>query len=268
MARRAAGLLGERYGLSGLGACDTFDQLEDSLGEAGIPGADDAAKQLRQMHACGCQRVMRALPIAVNAARLQALGGYDVAMGSIFSKIGKAVKKVAKAGLKLSPSHIIAPKLSKKLDPLSKLVAGKSKPKTQAQLDAAAAKKAQKAAAKQAKKEAKAAAKAKKAADKAAAALAAAGAQNLPPLEAGAAVLANQSGLNIQTPEGQQFAQDAVQAASGGGGSPMATDDPDAQAMTTDTGDGTIFGLPPMVAGGIALAGVGVLYLAFGGKKR
>ena len=111
MARRAAGLLGEHYGLSGLGACDTFSQLEDSLSEAGVPNAPDATASLRQMHKCGCQRIVQALPLAVDAMKVQVLGGYDAALAGIFSKIGKALKKV-------SLSHILAPKLANKLDPI------------------------------------------------------------------------------------------------------------------------------------------------------
>lgn len=262
MARRAALMLGEAHGLAGLGCVDNFSQLEGLLEEAGVRDAKAGVDTLRELHGRGCKRVMAALPIAVDAMRLQEAGGQD-ALAGIFSKIGKSLSK-------LSLSHQILKKVAPKaamLSPSQMLLTAtgaKKAPKTEAAMLAAAAKKSAKAAKKQAKKDAKAAKKAAKAA----AALAAANAQNLSPVEAGAAVLANQSGLSLTTPEAEAFAQQAVQSAGGGGGGMPTESMYDSTEAAGAAEDGLIFGLPPMVAGGIALAGVGVLWLAFGGKRR
>lgn len=233
------------HGISGMQSLETFRDLHGILEETGFADVRPHMAKLRRQHAVAVYRVKRALPIAVDAMRLQEMGGLE----GFFDKIKKAVKKVAKVATKLSLSHAVAKKLKiDKFSPsqmlASKIDPAKPKaPKTQQQIDDAAAAKAAKALAKQAKKDAKAAVKA-------AAALAKAGAENLPPVAAGAAVLADQSGMNFSSPAGQQFAQEAVQ-----------------QADAADEA-GDIFGLPWPLAAGIGAAGVGILWLAFGGKKR
>jgi len=229
--------LGGMHGLSGMGCAETFSGLAGLLEDAGFEGIDDHVKKMRRAHSVMCNRIRAALPVAVDAMRVQEMGG----LGSILSKISKKLKK-------LSPSHAL---LKKVLPKIAKHEGVKLKP-----VDPAKA--AAKAAAKQAKKDAKAAKKAAKAA----AALAAANAQNLPPAAAGAAVLANESGVNLATPEAQQFAQETVaNAASPGSAMPSASmsDAPPPDAAD----DGTIFGIPTpwAIGGGLALTGLAIYAL-------
>lgn len=253
MCRREGARLEGMHGLSGMGCADTFSGLAGLLDESGFEGVSDHVANMKRNHAVMCARVRAALPVAVDAKRLMEQTGGD--LSGIFSKIGNALKKVSKVALKLSPSQQLIKRVAPKaamFSPSAMLfnaaTASKAKAKTQAQIDAAAAKKAAKAAAKQAKKDAKAAA-----------ALARANAKNLSPDAAGGAVLANESGV-LATPAAQDFAQQLVSSASGGGGAPppdaSMTDAGSADAATDDT----IFGLPKGVAigGGLALAGLAV----------
>jgi hypothetical protein len=250
MAKREGAKLEGLHGLAGLGEVESFNQLGALLRESReFVGVDKHVRDLRAKHREMCDRTRAALPLAIDAMRMKA---DDPTMSGIFSKIGNALKKVAKVAVKLSPSRLllkkVAPKLEAKLNPIGNALDPlKVKAKTQAQIDAAAAKKAAKAAAKQAKKDAKAAA--------AAAALAAAGVTpQMTPEQAGGAVLADQAwggggGGGGSSPAAQQFAQDTVADA----------------AATGD--DGTILGMTPMVAAGAAVAGAAVLYLMLR-KKR
>lgn len=240
-------------GLAGLSGVDDFSTLRGLLEESGYPDVKGEINSLRTLHKTACTRVMRALPVAVGAMRLQEAG-----VAGIFSKIGKALAKI-------SPSHQLLKKVAPKALAFSP---------SQIALTAMSAKKpkpgAEALAAKAAKKQAKKDAKAVKKAAKAAKALAKAGAQNLSPVAAGAAVLADQAGLQLATPEAQQFAESAVQSAgggSGGGMSPMPVDS-GAEAGGGESAPAEIFGLPWPVAAGIGAAGLGVLWLAFGGRKR
>lgn len=236
LCRREGARLEGLHGLSGMGCAENFAGLAGLLDEAGFEGVDDHVRKLKRVHGVMCERIKRALPIAVDAMRVQEMGG----LGSILSKISKKLKK-------LSPSHAL---LKKALPSIAKHAGVKTAPKDPA---AAAAKKAAKAAAKQAKKDAKAA-------KRAAAALAAANAQNLSPAAAGAAVLANQSGVNLATPDAQQFAQEALSNAAQPGSAMPGASMSDEAAPPADmaTDDGTIFGIPTpwAIGGGLAAAGL------------
>lgn len=244
------------HGLAGLSCVETFSDLGKLLDEAGFADAGEHVKKLRAEHADACARVRAALPIAVAAQQLEDAGGADVVLSGLFSKIKKAVKKVTKVAAKLSPSHLILKKVAPKamlLSPSQMLLTAAETKKPKATPEQAAAK----AAAKQAKKDARAAKKAAAAAAKAAAAQAAADA-------AGQSVLANQSGVDVPPALAQQLV------ASGGGGGGGIIPSESMFTPPTDAGadDGTIFGLPPLVAAGIGAAGLGVLWLAFGRKKH
>jgi hypothetical protein len=258
MAQDEAAKLEGLYGLAGLSCVETFSGLTGLLEESGFAGAGSHMRALRAEHADACARLRAALPIAVAAQQLDDAGGYDAALSGIFSKVGNALKKVAKTATKLSLSHQILKKVAPKaalLSPSQTLAMKLDAPKAKAALSAD--QKAAKAAAKQAKKDAKAAKKAAAAAAKAAAAQAAADA-------AGTSVLANASGVNIP----DSLAQQLVASGGGGGGGIMPTDSMFDTPTDGAADDGTIFGLPPLVAGGLAAAGLGVLWLAFGRKKR
>lgn len=252
--RREGTRLEGMFGLSGLSNVQTFGALHDALDDAGFVGARKHVSDLRSEHAAKCDAIRKALPVAIDAKRLMEENGSDLA--GIFSKIGKALKKVAKTAVKLDPGHMIvravSPKLAAKIDPL----VSAPKPKTQAAKDAAAAKKAARAAAKQAKKDAKAAA-----------ALAKANADRLAADQAAAAVLAQQSGVNLATPEAQAYAQQLVASGGGGGGGGVIPSESMFNAPADGAADdGTIFGMSPLVAAG---AGAAVLvggYLLF--RKR
>lgn len=249
LCRREGARLEGMHGLSGMGCADTFNDLSGLLDESGFVGVNAHVAKLRRRHSLMCDRVRKALPVAVDARRLMEETGGD--LSGFFSKIGNALKKVAKVAIKLSPSQQLIKKIAPKAALLSPsatlfnaLTATKAKPKTQAQVDAAAAAKAAKAAAKQAKKDAKAAA-----------ALARANAKNLSPDAAGAAVLANESGV-LATPDAQQFAQQLVSSAGGGGVIPDASmTDP---GVADAASDGTILGIPTpwAIGGGLALVGI------------
>lgn len=231
LCRREGARLEGLHGLAGLGCTESFSGLSGLLEESGFEGVDDHVNKLKRTHRVMCARLKQALPIAVDAMQLQELGG----LGSFFSKLSSKLKK-------LSPSHAL---LKKVLPSIAKHAGVKTAPKDPA---AAAAKKAAKAAKKQAKADAKAAKKAAKAA----AALAAANAQALPPVEAGAAVLANQSGVPLQSPEAQQFAQEVVSSAGQPGSAMPYSSMADAGAPADDD---SIFGIPKPIAigGGVAL---------------
>lgn len=259
MVQREGARLEGLFGLAGLGTLASFGDLADVLAETGYRGGAQRVAKMRRAHGVMAARIRRALPIARDARAVMIATNGD--LSGIFSKVGKALKKVAKVAVKLSPSHALIKKVAPKAALLSpsmmianRISAPKTPPKTQAQIDAAAAKKAAKAAAKQAKKDAKAAAKAAKAA----AALAAANAQNLDPNAAAAAVLANQSGVNLSTPEAQQFAQDLVSSGGGGGGGGPAYS---SAAPQDAANDGTIFGMSPLVAAGAGALALGGIYL-------
>lgn len=281
MCRQAGARIEGMYGISGLGSADTFNALEGLMGEVGIPGARSHVKLLRSQHDCACQRLKKALPIAARATQLMTEAGPDGLQG-IFSKIGKAIKKVAKVAVKLSPSHMLISKIPalKKISPAFRVAEGTTPliaaavgpppptdPAVVAQLASdRAAKKAAKSAAAKAKADAKAAAKKAKADAKAAAALAAAGAASTPmtPTEAGAAVLQQQSGVNLNTPAGQQFAQDTVANAAYPGSTI-----PDASLFNSApaAADASATGLSPVVLIGGGIAALGLLMLVMK-KKR
>jgi hypothetical protein len=65
LARNAGAYLEGMYGLSGLGACDTFGELENLSHEAGVPNAAESGRKLRRAHRCACERMKAALPVAV-----------------------------------------------------------------------------------------------------------------------------------------------------------------------------------------------------------
>lgn len=252
LAQREGARLEGLFGLSGLGSVDTFSGLADVLTETGFADARGHVNNLRRTHGAMCSRIRAALPVAVDAARLMQASGGDLA--GIFSKLKKLapklslshqiLKKVAPKAIALSPSQILL------------TAAGAKKAKaTPAQAAARAQAKADK-------KAAKAAAKAAKKAAKAAAALAKANAANMTPAQAGAAVLANESGVPLLSPGAQQFAQDLVSSGSGGGGGgggPVAAESSSAPDGAAD--DGLIFGMTPLMAGGAALALAGGAYL-------
>lgn len=260
MVQREGARLEGLFGLAGLGTLASFGDLADVLAETGYRGGAQRVAKMRRAHDVMAARIRRALPIARDARAVMIATNGD--LSGIFSKVGKALKKVAKVAVKLSPSHALIKKVAPKAALLSPsmMIASrissspKSAPKTQAQIDAAAAKKAAKAAAKQAKKDAKAAKKAAKAA----AALQAANATALHPNAAAAAVLANQSGVNLSSPEAQQFAQDLVSSGGGGGGGGPAIS---SAAPQDAANDGTIFGMSPLVAAGAGALALGGIYL-------
>lgn len=271
------------FGLSGLSGVDNFAELGSLLSEAGFSGADGHVRKLRAEHGCACERIKAALPVAARATQLMEENGGDLA--GIFSKIGKAIKKVAKVAVKLSPSHQIIKKIKPlaKFSPALRVAEGRTpliamataKPVTldaevaaQVAADKAAAKEAKrqaKLAKKQAKADAKAAKKKAKADAAAAAALAQANVQpGTPPAAAGAQVLANQSGVDLSSPTGQQFAmQAAANAAYPGSAVPDASmfSQPQADAAADSGG-----GISPVVLIGGGVAALGLLMFAM--KKR
>lgn len=261
LAQREGARLEGLFGLSGLASVDTFEGLAGVLNEAGFIGTRDRVRDLRREHGAMCSRIRAALPVAVDAARLMEANGGDLA--GIFSKVGKALKKVAKVGAKLSLSHQILKKVAPKaiaLSPSQILMTAASAKKAKATPEQAAAKKQAKIDA----KAAKAAAKALKKAAKAAAALAKANAANMTPAQAGAAVLTNESGVPLLSPDAQAFAQDLVSSGGGGGGGAPAVSESSSPADAA--ADGLIFGMTPMVAGAAALAVAGGAYLVL--RKR
>lgn len=226
IARREGARLEGLFGLSGLGTVETFGALADVLDESGFVGTAQHVRDLKREHACKCARIKKALPVAVAAKNLMEETGGD--LSGIFSKIKKAVKKVAKVAVKLSPSHQLLKKVAPKaalLSPSQMLAMKLDPPKA-----------------------------------KAAKAIVDAGAATSTPTDAATAVLANQSGVTLATPDAQAYAQQLVSSGGGGGGIPtesMFTPPADGAAD-----DGTIFGLPPVVVyvGGAAL-GLGAIYL-------
>jgi len=269
------------YGMSGLSAVDNFNALEGLLEESGFSGAKGHVKLLRRRCDVVSDRMVKAVPVAKLAMQLMAEN--DSNLSGIFSKIGSALKKVVKVATKLSPSALVAKKL--KIDKFSPslLLANRvsSSPKTPpataeqitAKAQAKADKKAAAAAAKLAKADAKAAAKKAKADAKAAAALARAGVQSgTAPVDAGAAVLANQAGVNLTTEQAAALAQQvAANIAQPGSTLPSASmfapSDSGAPADAAAPASGP-FGLStPVLIGGAALL-AGGLYLATRKKGR
>lgn len=108
-ANRVQGL----YGLAGFDDVDTFDELDSLLGDVGMAGVGSYMDGIRRRHSLVCDRMKRALPVAVDAMRLvEANPGVGVA--GILSKVKKAVKKVGKVAAKLSPSHQLVKKVAPK----------------------------------------------------------------------------------------------------------------------------------------------------------
>lgn len=243
MCQREGARLQGLHGLAGMGCAETFSGLAGLLEESGFAGVNEHVRGMKRAHGRMCEAIKAALPVAADAMRVQQMGG----LGSIFSKIKKLHSKTL--------GHRVA----------TKILAAHS-PKKKAKDPAAVAARA---AAKAAKKKAKADAKAAKKAAKAAAALQAANAQNLSPAAAGAAVLANESGVNLATPEAQQFGQELVSnAAQPGSAMPSASIQDTASTDEGATDDGTIFGIPkPWAIGGGAVLAVGALYMMRRGRR-
>lgn len=302
LATNEAARLSGMYGLAGFENVETFNGLEGFMQDNGVPGAADQCKLIRRRHGVLAQRMKDAVPVAKRAMELMDENNGD--LSGIFSKVGKALKKgvksvakvagkaakkIAKVAVK-SPIHkLIAKTPLKKISATHKIAEGKSAlteamigpapvkdptvkaemarikaEKKAAKAAAAAQKKADKAAAKQAKKDAKAAA-----------ALARAGVKSgTPTVEAGAQVLANQTGVNLATPAAQDFAQQVASNIAQPGStlptasmfSPQAATGSEAPAAA-EGGTGP-FGLPmPVVIGAGVLLGGGLLY-AVSRKKR
>jgi hypothetical protein len=251
------------YGLAGMGDVDNFGELEGAMVGAGVPGAVKHVKLLRAQHQCACDKLRRALPIAARAMQLVDAAG-DAGLSGVFSKIGKALKKVGKVAVKLSPSHALIKKIPalKKISPAFRVAEGNT-PLIQAAVGPPPptdpAVRAQLAADKEARRAAKRAAKQAKKDAKAAAALAASATPGMTPAQAGAAVLQDQSGVNLG-PAGQQFAQDTVaNAAFPGSALPS---DAMFNAQPSDAAAAAPGGLSPAVMIAGAAAALGLLYFA------
>jgi hypothetical protein len=284
------------YGLDGLSEVDNFDGLEGLLEESGFSGARQHVQLLRRQADNVSGNMIRAVPVAKRAMEL--MDEHDGDLSGIFSKVKKGLKKVvkgvAKVGKKIakvavkSPLHkLIAKTPLKKISATHKIAAGKSAlteaaigppkvkdPEVRAQMAAnkaaakaekkrlAAEKKAAKAAAKQAKKDAKAAA-----------ALARAGVQpGTPTVEAGAQVLANQSGANFSSDQAAELArQVAANIAQPGSTAPSASlfnpggGEPMPEAAPAEGGG--LLSNPWVLGGGVALL-AGAVYLATRKKGR
>lgn len=287
IASNEAARLEGMYGVAGLSAVDNFDSLEGLMEETGFAGARDHVKLLRRRCDVVSDNMIRAVPVAKRAMEL--MEEHDGDLAGIFSKIGKAVKKVAKVAVKLSPSHAIIKKIKplKKLSPAFRVAEGKTpliaaaegppKPTDPAVLEEAARikaeQKAAKAKAKADKKAAKLAAKQAKKDAKAAAALARAQVQpGTPAVEAGAQVLANQSGTNFTSEQAAELArQVAANIAQPGSTMPTASMfSPDAPQPDSAAPAGEGGGLlsNPWVLGGGLLAVAGIGYLAMRKRRR
>jgi hypothetical protein len=283
------------YGLDGLSEVDNFDGLEGLLEESGFSGARQHVKLLRRQAGLVSDNMIRAVPVAKRAMEL--MDENDGDLSGIFSKVKKAVKKVAKGVAKVgkkiakvavkSPLHkLIAKTPLKKISATHKIAEGKSAltealigppkvtdPEVKAQMAAnKAAAKAAKSAAALAKKQAKADAKKAKADAKAAAALARAGVQpGTPTTEAGAQVLAKESGANFSSEQAAELArQVAANIAQPGSTAPTSSlfnpgDYPAPEAAAE--GGGGMLSNPWVLGGGVA-ALAGVIYLATRKKGR
>jgi hypothetical protein len=226
LCQREGERIGGMHGLSGMGCVDTFNGLAGLLDESGFVGVADHVGKLRRTHRAMCARLKAALPVAVDAARSVA------GLGGLKKDIKKALKStnVAKIQKALTAEQ-------KKLDkaPTSKKAPARAAYVAQLQAQLATA-----------------------------AAAAPVVTPNMTPGQAGAAVLEQQSGVALQTPAAQDFAQQLV--SSGGGGSapsPM-YDQPPAGAAA----DGTIFGMQPLVAAGVGVGVLGAVYLFTRRGKR
>lgn len=220
IARREGARLEGLFGLAGLATVETFGALADVLDESGFVGTAQHVRDLRREHAAKCARIRKALPVAMNARRLMIETGGD--LSGIFSKVGKALKKVAKVAVKLSPSHQLIKKIAPKaalFSPSQMLALKLDPPKA-----------------------------------KAAKAIAAAGATNATPDAAAAAVLANQAGVTLATPDAQAYAQQLVASGGGGGGGMIPTESMFTPPADGAADDGTIFGMSPLVAAGAGAA--------------
>jgi hypothetical protein len=224
------------YGLSGMGSTETFTDLANVLAESGFVDVETYVRRLRTRHRRDCDKIAEALPTAVTVTRmLQAASDDPEMLGNLFSKIGKVLKKVVKVATKLSPSHLLAQKLHiDKFSP-SQILASKIDP----------------------------------AKVKVAKAVVTAGVTpTSDPLAAGAAVLANESGVPLlATPAAQDFAQQLV-ASGAAPGSSMPTASMSDAPPPAAADDGTILGMQPMVAAGVGVAALGALYLLMRKKGR
>lgn len=294
LAMNEAQRLNGLYGLAGTDTVETFNGLEGLMRDSGVPGCADQMKLIRNRHGTLSARMKNAVPVAKRAMEL--MDENDGDLSGIFDKVKKAVKKVAKGAGKVakkiakvavkSPLHkLIAKTPLKKISATHKIAEGKSA-LTEAMIGPApvkdptvkaemarikAEKKAAKAAAKAQKKADKAAAKQAKKDAKAAAALARAGVKSgTPTVQAGAQVLATETGVNLATPAAQDFAQQVASNIQQPGStlptasmfSPAAAEA--AEAAPAASGP---FGLPmPVVIGGGVLLLVGGVLLMK--KKR
>lgn len=302
LARNAGAYLEGMYGLSGLGACDTFGELENLSQEAGVPDAAGSARKLRRAHRCACDRMKAALPVAVAVqSALEEVNGPDAltmtqhadTLAGILDGLGatSAAKIAAKA-------QKAATKAQKKIDKINAKEA-----KQEAKVAAKVAKlqaagktaKADKVIAKDAKQDAKVAAKLVKltniisAANTAVETVNAQGgataATPATPTQAAAAVLANQTGLPA-TPAVSQLAQEVVANAANPGSvvpsaslttstMPAATGSPsfalpsdwgtpDTSAPAADSGGGMFGNIPPVAL----IGGAAVLAFLLLGRKK
>lgn len=273
IASNEAARLEGMYGIAGLSAVDNFESLEGLMEETGLAGARDHVKLLRRRCDVVSDNMIRAVPVTRRAMELMV--EHDGDLAGIFSKVGKALKKVAKKAVKLSPSHAVIKKIKplKKLSPAFRVAEGKTpliaaaegppKPTDPAVRAEAARLKAEK---KAAAKAAKAAKKQAKKDAKAAAALARAQVQSgTPAVEAGAQVLANQSGTNFTSEQAAELArQVAANIAQPGSTVPTASmfspDAPQPDSAASAAEGGGLLSNPWVVGGGIA-AVLGIGYL-------
>lgn len=248
MAQQTGERMDGLYGLAGLGACESFADLETAASEAGVPDAGKIASTLRRKHSCACKRLREALPVAMDVktmlervvgdgptpvmAQLGALtlrnylesapaaltpiaDFYVGELGALGASPAKALKKAQKTATKTAAK--IAKVQAKEAKQEAKIAAKVAK------LQAAGkTAKAAKVIAKDAKQDAKVAAKLVKldtklqAAQAAVATAAQAAATPITPAavttptETAAAVLANQAGVQATTPAAQQLMQEVV----------------------------------------------------------
>ena len=236
MAQNVGGMLDGMHGLSGLGTCENFNELETLSDEAGIPGASARTKRLRKNHACACERIKAALPLAVDTKNiLEGLAGLGASPAKIQAKLvkaqAKAVKQLAKVQAKEAKQEAkVAAKVQKYT------AAGKTA-------------KANKVIAKDVKQDAKVAAKVVKiegkinaAADAIAQFAAAQPAAVTTPTQTAAAVLAQQANVQAVTPAAQQLMQEVVANAAAPGSvvptQSLATPTPEQYAMQPSGGGG------------------------------
>lgn len=254
------------YGLAGGGTVETFTQLEGYLDA--IPGGRGHMKLVKRRHATLARRMKKAVPVAKRA--MEIMDEHEGDLGSFFSKIGKAIKKVGKVAVKLSPSHYVISKIKplKNISPAFRVAEGRT-PLIAAAVgpppvtDPAVA-------AEEARLKAQASADAKAKADAAAAAAlqAAQVAPGTPPVQAGAQILQQATGANFTSDQAAELARQ-VAANINAPGSTMPTasmfsPQPSAGGDTTAADSGGI-STPVLIGGGIAAAGLLFLLMR---KKR